>query len=64
MSEETYLTAGELADRWGVSRVTIHNWARRDYGPKPIQKGLRKTYYALSEVEKFEQENKGLLLIK
>lgn len=33
------LTRQEVADKFGVSLVTLHNWVKHEVLPKPIKKG-------------------------
>lgn len=34
----------EAAARLGVSRRTLHNWQRTNYGPQPVRDGARLLY--------------------
>lgn len=54
--QEKFLTASELAKRWGKSTNTLANWRVDGKGPKYIQPGGRRcaVRYPLSEVLKHE----------
>lgn len=54
------LTLDDLAKRWEVSRRTLDHW-RKTGRPMPQHcrwMGMRPVRFLLSDVEKFEQENR------
>ena len=55
MSEHSYLTPQQLAQRWKgvISLRTIYEWSRTGRGPKATKFGF-KVGFALAEVEAFE----------
>lgn len=51
----TYLSAKQIANRYGASEVTIWRWARELEGfPKPIKLGPNCTRWLLSSIEAWE----------
>jgi len=51
-----YLTAVQLAERWGVHRVTLKRWRDAGKGPAYFRTpGF--VLYPLAEVEQYEQAN-------
>lgn len=59
IKEESYLSAEELAERWGIHPRTLANWRSLGKGPSYIKMGERRSpvRYPLSKVLKFEKEN-------
>lgn len=59
MSAAKFLTATELAGRWGYAESTLRAWRRRKKGPRWSQPGgvRGKVLYALADVEAFERKN-------
>lgn len=50
LSEETYLTINQVAEKFSVSKVTINNW-QNNGTLKPLQLSGR-IYFRLSDIEK------------
>jgi hypothetical protein len=56
MSSSDYLTATQLADRWGIHPSTLKRW--RDCGKGPAYfRTPGFVLYPLAEVEQYEQAN-------
>ena len=54
-----YLSARDLATRYGVSPKTIWIWAR-DRLPKPVYLGPQVTRWRIDAIEAFEREREGI----
>lgn len=50
---ERLWTAAELAERYGISPLTLRNWRYLGIGPRPIKVG-RNALYPESEVARWE----------
>jgi len=57
LSGQTYDSGGLLRDRYGLSAMTLHRWAKDGLLPRPIKLG-RTNYYPRSEVE--DRLSKGM----
>lgn len=56
MSSSEYLTAPQLAQRWGLHRDTLKRWRDAGKGPAYFRTpGF--VLYPLAEVERYEQAN-------
>lgn len=55
---EKLLTPAELAERWQIHIGTLANWRNKNKGPVVTVIG-NQIRYALSDVVKYENENKG-----
>lgn len=55
----SYLSARQLALRWGLSMSTLRTWRQRKYGPKFFKPaGQRsRTRYKLADIEAWEREH-------
>jgi prophage regulatory protein len=53
--DERFLRDHEIAERYGVSRITPWVWARNGDFPQPIKLSPGTTRWRLSEVEAYEQ---------
>ena len=51
-----YITARQLAERWGVHRATLLRWRQSGIGPA-FHKRPGVVLYSLAEVEQYEQAN-------
>lgn len=51
-----YISATQLAQRYGVDRSTIWRWAKRGALPRPIRLSDQCTRWRLDEIEKFDFE--------
>ena len=51
-----YITARQLAERWGVHRATLLRWRQSGIGPA-FHKAPGVVLYPLAEVEQYEQAN-------
>lgn len=55
MFEERYLTDNQLAERYGVHRVTIWRWVKGPNGfPHPVKLAGGCSRWRLSEIERWE----------
>jgi hypothetical protein len=54
MNDEDTLTTKQLAKRWNLAPVTIHQWRVLNRGPKFYKNGGR-VIYPLEEVRKYEK---------
>jgi prophage regulatory protein len=54
MKTKRYVTDRALGKRYGVSRATPWNWAKKGGFPKPKKIGPNTTRWDLDEVEEFE----------
>ena len=52
--DERYLTVGEVAKRFGVSRPTIWRWAKAGGFPSPFEVSSGTTRWRLSDLRAFE----------
>lgn len=50
-----YMTAGELADSWGVAPEKLYEYARRESDPLPIRYVRGKTRYGIVMVEEVSE---------
>jgi hypothetical protein len=59
LAQETpdFLTAQELAARYGKSIHTILWWRREDRGPKPTRVHAKLCLYRMQDVLQFEEES-------
>lgn len=55
MNDEDTLTTKQLAKRWNMAPVTIHQWRVHSRGPKFIKLETKKVVYSLEEIRKYEQ---------
>lgn len=57
--QDSYLTTGQLAERWKISENTIRNWRHRGTGPRYFKPSGRrgKTLYRLSDIIEWERRN-------
>lgn len=55
----TYLTDRQLAERYGVSRVTIWRWARSGRLPAPVRLGANTTRWRSDAVAEAERQAAG-----
>ena len=56
MNSSEYLTAGQLAERWGIHRDTLMRWRKAGKGPAYFRTpGF--VLYPLAGVEQYEQAN-------
>jgi len=53
--EERLWTAAELAERYGLSELTLRQWRWRGTGPRPVKIG-RRPMYPQSEIARWERE--------
>lgn len=56
MNCSDYITAKQLAQRWGVHRATLLRWRKSGIGPC-FHKTPGTVLYSLAEVEQYEQAN-------
>jgi hypothetical protein len=56
MKSSKYLTAIQLAKRWGMHRDTLMRWRKANRGPS-FYKTPSCVLYPLAEVERYEQAN-------
>ena len=56
MNNITFLRVGDVLDRTGISRSTLHNWVQVGYFPKPHKHGKRITYWTEQEFQKWSKE--------
>lgn len=61
--EKVFLTAKELAFRWGVSLKTLRQWRSKNKGPNFFKISGRATY-KLEDIEKFEESRGHEKIIK
>jgi hypothetical protein len=54
----TWLTTGEVGERYRVPPETIRYWRHISYGPRGVKIG-RHVLYALDEVERWEQAERA-----
>lgn len=54
---KTYLKTAELAERWGLSQVTLRHWRRQGRGPAYLKVG-KNVRYDLAEIQTYEQRNR------
>ena len=54
MALDTYLTPGQTADRYQVSRETLKDWRYRNRGPKYVKLG-QQIRYRLRDLERWEK---------
>ena len=54
-----YITARQLAERWGVHRATLLRWRQSGIGPA-FHKRPGVVLYSLAEVEQYEKANPSL----
>ena len=52
---EKHLTVKELAEREGVSVLTVYGWNRDRTGPRPMKIGGRLVRYRLEDVIRWEK---------
>lgn len=55
-----YLSASDLATRYGVSSKTIWIWARDERLPKPVHLGPQITRWRIDAIEAFEHEREAI----
>jgi predicted DNA-binding transcriptional regulator AlpA len=55
---DTYLTSGQVADRYRVSEATLKDWRYHRTGPKYVKLG-RHVRYRLRDLERWEQEREA-----
>ena len=56
---EKLLTTNELAQRWGIHKVTLATWRRQNKGPKYVKLGefaRSPILYRLSDVVEYENQ--------
>ena len=51
-----YISADQLATRYGVDRSTIWRWAQRNVLPKPVRIADQCTRWLLEEIEELDSE--------
>ena len=51
-----YLSAEEVAARFGVSKDSIWRWRREGDFPRPVKLGGRTTRWRLSDIEEWESQ--------
>lgn len=56
MNQTVWISAGQLAERMGVSQNTIWRWARAKRIPAPAQLSPRCTRWRLDQIERWERE--------
>ena len=56
MPDRIFLTAAELAERWGMSEKTLESWRSAGKGPEFV-KIVGAVRYRLTDVEKYETEH-------
>lgn len=58
-----YISADQLAARYGVNRSTIWRWASARNGtfPKPVKLGEQTTRWKLEDVERYDAEREGVV---
>lgn len=54
-----YVSAAQLANRYGVSRTTIWRWIKKRQFPKSVQLGPNTTRWLLTDVERWESQQSG-----
>lgn len=58
--QSPYLTTNELADRWGISSMTLRKWRWQGSGPAYIKLGESRNAevrYHIDDVERYEANN-------
>ena len=55
-----YISADQLADRYGVNRSTIWRWTKRGLLSKPVRLSDQCTRWRLDEIEKLDAEREQL----
>ena len=58
MTEQAWLTVGQLADRYHKTPATIRYWKHIGYGPKGVKVGTT-VLYSREDVEAFDAELKA-----
>lgn len=56
---EYYISANQLAERYGVDKATIWRWTGRGILPKPIKLSPQCTRWRLAEIERRDAERDG-----
>ena len=59
MTNDTYLTDKQLAERYKVGRATPWRWAQDTDFPKPIKLTPGCTRWKLADIEQWESERKA-----
>lgn len=59
MSDVTYITKEQLADRWKVTTRTIENMMARNEIPQPVRLGYKTIRWSLADIEAHERKNKA-----
>ena len=59
MTNETYLSDRQLAERYKVHRTTLWRWVERNQFPKPVKLSPGCTRWKLSDVEAWEAKQGG-----
>ena len=55
-SEKKFLSDLDLAERWGISRDSVHRWKRSGTIPMPKKLGANCTRWSLEEIEQYEAD--------
>jgi prophage regulatory protein len=53
-----YVSAAQLAERYGVHKATIWRWVKSGILPQPIKFGAQSTRFDLDEVERLDAERR------
>ena len=51
MKEATFLTAEEVAQRYGINRATVYRWVAMGTIPKPVRVGGRTSRFLREELD-------------
>ena len=57
-SNQKYVSAAQLAERYGVHKATIWRWVKDGIIPKPIKFGAQSARFDLDEVERLDAERR------
>ena len=55
-----YLSAAQLAERYGVNRSTIWRWVQRDVLPQPVRISEHCTRWNLEKIEELDREREAV----
>ena len=54
-----YISAGQLAERYGVDKSTVWRWAQRNILPAPVKLSEQCTRWKLDEIDQRDAEREA-----
>lgn len=54
-----YISAGQLAERYGIDKSTVWRWAQRQILPAPVKLSEQCTRWKLEEIEQRDAEREA-----